>query len=200
MQDFIILINIDLDDTAIDTNPVMRKIMIENGAVLNENDHWITMSDHGAIGEKVIREAKFMRVAGPRPGWGALPVWIKSMQQRYPGVVRFQYLTHRGYHPLGEQYSKLALRRDGMDTIPLKCICPNKHPSKAQWLLKNHAHGVQHILVDDFNKLSQLPKHPKVLAIVADQPWNQQITGLPRFTSFREFTEICEKMVANLLR
>lgn len=199
MQQITVEINIDLDDTAIDTNSVMRKLLTVAGSPPREDEDWIIMSEHGEHGERILREAKFMHMAGPRPGWAALPVWIEAIKQRYPGRVNFRYLTHRGYHPLGEQYSKVALQRSAMDTIPLVCICPNKHPSKAQWLVANGSHTVTHILADDFNKLSQVPNHPNVLGIVADQPWNQQLTGMPRFKTFREFTDICEKLLANLL-
>lgn len=200
MQQITVEVNIDLDDTAIDTNSVMRKLLAAAGSPVGEHEDWIVMADHGEHGERILREAKFMHMGGPRPGWAALPVWIESIKRRYPGRVSFRYLTHRGYHPLGEQYSNVALRRDGMDVIPLKCICPLKHPSKAEWLVANSAHTVTHILVDDFNKLSQVPNHPNVQGIVADQPWNQKLTGMPRFKDFREFTDICEKMLVNLLR
>lgn len=192
---------IDLDDTSFDTNAAMRQIFKEAGVHVPDDMPWIVMSDYGEFGEKVLREARFMSMARARKGWTALPTWIEHVRRTYGSrvEVRFSFLTHRGYHPSAEAMTKTALKRDGLHHIRLRCICPNKYPSKCKWIALNTAHRVHSVLVDDFNKLSQLPSTPWVTAIVADQPWNQQIERYPRFKTFVEFTTVAEGVIRNLI-
>lgn len=192
---------IDLDDTALDTNAAMRSIFAAAGKVIPEDMAWIVMADYGEFGDKVLREAKFMSIARARKGWTALPTWIEHIRKTYAGraEVRFTFLTHRGYHPSAEGMTKTALRQDGLHHIRLRCICPNKYPSKCSWIAQNTGYRVRSILVDDFNKLSQIPTAPMVSTIIADQPWNQHLTGHPRFKTFVEFTNVAEGLLRKYL-
>lgn len=193
---------IDLDDTSFDTNAAMRQIFKEAGVHVPDDMPWIVMSDYGEFGEKVLREARFMSIARARKGWTALPTWIEHVKRVYANraEVRFTFLTHRGYHPSAEAMTKTALKRDGLHHIRLRCICPKKYPSKCGWIVQNTGYRVRSILVDDFNRMSQVPTSAMVSAIVADQPWNQHIEGHPRFSTFHEFTVVAEAMLCKYIQ
>jgi hypothetical protein len=125
-----ILINVDVDDTGFDTNPVIRKRLVETGHSVPEEPEWLDLGSYGDEGRAILTDGEFMRLADLRPGWEAFGDWVRAIRVKYHGHVDFQWLTHRGYHPMAESFTREALRRNHVDHIRLRCIDPHKHRTK----------------------------------------------------------------------
>lgn len=183
-----ILISIDIDNTAFDTDHVLRNRLIERGLTPPAVGEWIDLSQYGDVGRELLTDGEFMRLADLRAGWEEFGDWVRQIRAQYHGHVDFQWLTQRGYHPMAESLTRESLRRNHVDHIRLRCIDAHRHPNKGDWLEANTRVGVHHILVDDFNNVERVPVG-RVRYVVATQRWNQCLEGVPRFSTFPQLRE-----------
>lgn len=198
MYNPVFTIAIDLDDTVYDTNGYLGKALGARGHNVDVPMHWWDMDGYNGDGVRILKEARFMRDALPLPGWTSLSTLVDYCNRLYPSRLKFIYLTHRGYHPSAESLTKLALKRDGIDNIPLICIDSKTYPSKHTWLRAQTRTDGYFMLVDDFGQYGARPE-PTDLALVCSRPWNADIEGHPRFETFREFADLLLTKLASVL-
>lgn len=192
-----VVIAFDLDDTVFNVNDYFRVALAALGHDTNVPMHWWDMEGYNGDGPMLIRQGGFMAESEPNPGWEHLPVLISHLQAMYPDRVEAIYLTHRGYHPSAESLSMVALKRHGLDTIPLHCVDPGIWHLKQEWLEAHYKPGTAFILVDDFGQYGARPL-PHHNAIVCDKPWNVDITDHPRISSYPQLVDALRQALCSL--
>lgn len=166
-----VIISLDLDDTVYDTFPCLHHITYRDFGYRPPSGEYLTPGNTDGILTKVLEEARFMTEARLRKGFSQLGDWVRAVEDKYDGFVKFQFVTHRGYHSKAHFLTMSALELDGLHHIPLYCIDPEIHTDKVEWVMSQQPG--KHYLVDDRPKFDKGTDTPVFNVYIMDQPWNR---------------------------
>lgn len=193
-----VVIAFDLDDTVFNVNDYFKAALAALGHNTDVPMHWWDMEGYDGDGPMLIKRACFMSDSEPNPGWEHLPVMVDHFKAAYDKRVEFIYLTHRGYHPMAESLTNVALKRHGLESIPLHCVDPGIWHLKHEWLEAHYPAGTEFILVDDFGQYGARPLATHRV-IVCDKPWNTDIIDKPRINSYPQLVDTLRRELRTLL-
>lgn len=137
---------LDVDDTMFDTHRALRDILAAHGHALSPAEGYI--STHNCpkdLLDKVLSEARFMLEGKPLHG-------LESFLTEVADEVDLYLCTHRGYTPLGEDYTNQQLTAYGIaEFFPVErrlFIDPASHKNKLDFL-DTYFPDQPYLLVDD---------------------------------------------------
>ena len=166
---------LDADDTMFDTHRAMRDILASHGHAMSPAEGYL--SNHNCpedILNKVLAEAQFMLDGKPLHG-------LESFLAEIIDDVDLYLCTHRGYSPLGEEYTDRQLTTYGLDVFFPKerrlFVHPDSFKNKLDFLDAYFA-DQPYLLVDDrpvFSKPGEcggLSGKHKDSVVVFSRLWN----------------------------
>lgn len=166
---------LDVDDTMFDTHRALRDILAAHGHTLLPAEGYI--STHNCpedLLDKVLSEARFMVEGKPLHG-------LESFLNEVADDVDLYLCTHRGYNPLGEEYTDQQLTSYGIaEFFPVErrlFIDPAIHKNKLDFL-DTYFPDQPYLLVDDRpvfsaqDELGALSGKHRASIVVFSRLWN----------------------------
>lgn len=167
-------INIDLDDCLYDTEPEMCRILLAEYGYNAPKNCYLTRENTDGMLEHILANPTFMQSVPLREEYRNIAKYLNPLRNYWQRVAQVQFVTHRGYHEKGKEYTREALLRDGLQHVPVVYLDPAVHSDKMAWLLK-HQPDFDHIIFDD--RPCHNFEHGTQTAVdsvyVIDQVWNR---------------------------
>lgn len=185
----------DLDDTLFDTEH-----HLVNGINSRYNANYIwgnRLGREGVEGDRLreaLDEAVFMKEAKFVPGWESFPQWLRFMEFAYPEVGHI-FVTHRGYHERGLEYTLENFKSHGL-VMEGVALDPEVHPDKEAWLKEQT--DLPFRLFDDRPHWTNGNEGSDNVILVS-KPWNSELKGYQRISTFHEAQLITKDFLVNQL-
>lgn len=161
----------DLDDTLFDTISELRKYLLNNHGFVSPVDSFLTLENTNGLIQHVLDNPMFMKTVNPYPEMVDL---LNNIRNEYGNSVSINCCSHRGYHPLGVQYTLSLLLKHNLHFDDKVFLNPYKDPDKIKYL-RSSVNTNNLMLIDDNPKFDVSDETYDVDVYVIDKPWNNTL-------------------------